>query len=378
MSAKARVPVLLVDDVPANLLALEGVLASDECETFCVHSGEAALAAVAGREYAVALVDVQMPGMDGIELASRMQDLTAAKNWDLPIIFVTASDANQNRTAQAYGTGAVDFLQKPLDPDAIRSKVRVFLRFFRSKERLRLRLEDALRAREEVLAMVSHDLRTPLNVVSLAAQRLDQLADGSVASPSARRSTGLIIKAVERMSRLVEDLLDLSKVEAGQPVSVELADVDLVELARETADLLEPIAAATGVAVVAEGGPPVIARCDAHRMRQVLQNLVGNAVKFSRAGLEVRLRVAQRGGEACIEVSDDGFGIPSAQLPRIFDAYWQGDEQRRRVAGLGLSIVKAIVDAHGGRVGATSRVGAGTTISVTLPASRPTPSTLTG
>ncbi len=375
MSADRRAPILLVDDVPANLLALEGVLESDDCETVSASSGEAALAAVAAREFAVALVDVQMPGMDGIELAARMQELTTTKNWDVPIIFMTAIDADRRGVSQAYSSGAVDFLQKPLDAEAIRSKVQVFVRFFRSKERARLRLEEALRAREELLAMVSHDLRTPLNVVSLAARRIEQLAEGTAVGTSTKKSASIILRATTRMNRLVEDLLDLSKIESGQPVSIECSDADVVELAREAADQFEPIAASRGVTVIAAGGPPVVAQCDADRIRQVLENLVGNAVKFSSSGGVVRVRATRYEAGVSLEVSDEGVGIPSVQLPRIFDAYWQGGEQRRRGAGLGLSIVKAIVDAHGGRVAASSVVGQGTTITVTLPASgvsRPT------
>lgn len=375
MSADRRAPILLVDDVPANLLALEGVLESDDCETVSASSGEAALAAVAAREFAVALVDVQMPGMDGIELAARMQELTTTKNWDVPIIFMTAIDADRRGVSQAYSSGAVDFLQKPLDAEAIRSKVQVFVRFFRSKERARLRLEEALRAREELLAMVSHDLRTPLNVVSLAARRIEQLAEGTAVGTSTKKSASIILRATTRMNRLVEDLLDLSKIESGQPVSIECSDTDVVELAREAADQFEPIAASRGVTVIAAGGPPVVAQCDADRIRQVLENLVGNAVKFSSSGGVVRVRATRYEAGVSLEVSDEGVGIPSVQLPRIFDAYWQGGEQRRRGAGLGLSIVKAIVDAHGGRVAASSVVGQGTTITVTLPASgvsRPT------
>jgi signal transduction histidine kinase len=363
-----RAPILLVDDRPDNLVALEAVLASPAYEIVCARSGSDALEQLGRRDFAVALLDVHMPAMDGLETALKMKQLALDKERNLSLIFVTGVDADRVRIVRAYEAGAVDFIQKPLDPDIVRAKVSVFVDFYWSKDGLRRRMEDAVRAREDLLAIVSHELRNPLSIVLMGARQIDQLAEDNDSGARTRRAARSIVKAVDRMSRLVGDLLDLAQLEAGKPLPLESETYDVTELAQQAAELLEPLASARRLRLITDVLGPMYALCDADRIQQVLANLIVNAIKFTREGGEICVRVRSMPGTVVVSVSDTGVGIPAAQIPHLFDAYWQVDSQRKRGAGLGLSIAKAIVVAHGGRIWVESTEGRGSTFFVTLPA----------
>jgi PAS domain S-box-containing protein len=229
-------------------------------------------------------------------------------------------------------------------------------------------LEGMLRARDDLLAMVSHDLRNPLNIIVMAATRIEHLASSDVADPS-RRPARIIIKAAERMTRLVSDLLDLSKLEAGQPLPLDLETHDVVELVREAIEALAPVAQAKRITLMVEPGPNTHVRCDGDRVQQVLSNLIGNALKFTHAGGSIAVRSRVKASEVVVSVCDTGIGIAPAQLPNIFDRYWQNDGQPERGAGLGLYIAKAIVTAHGGSIWVDSAQEVGSNFHFSLPRS---------
>ena len=227
--------------------------------------------------------------------------------------------------------------------------------------------EEALRAREDLLAIVSHDLRNPLSTVQVAATQIAQLTDASPAGVRTRKAARIIIHAVDRMTQLVGDLLDLAKLEAGQPVSIELEAAEPVDLARQTMELQEPLASARHLTMQLETDGATQLLCDPGRVQQVLTNLIGNAIKFTSEGGTICVGIRRGEHETTVSVSDTGTGIAEDQLPHIFQPYWQADAQRKRGAGLGLSIAKAIVEAHGGRIWVETRVGLGSTFHFTLP-----------
>ena len=176
------------------------------------------------------------------------------------------------------------------------------------------------------------------------------------------------------MNRLIGDLLDLAKLEAHQELPVELAKRDVVELAREVADAFEPIASVSKLALVTSlPDQALYASCDGDRVVQVLDNLVGNAIKFTRAGGTIRIGLRRDAGEIVVSVSDTGAGIPEHELPFIFEPYWQASEKSRRGVGLGLAVVKAIAMAHHGRIWVETAIGVGTTFHFALPAATATP-----
>lgn len=235
----------------------------------------------------------------------------------------------------------------------------------------RARAEAAARAREDLLAMVSHDLRTPLNSIVLGARvAADALARGEEGA-RLRRRLASIAHAADRMGRLVEQLLDAASVEAGR-MTLAPEPVDAEALVREAIELVSEAAAAKHVALRASCAAGVAVDCDRERVLQVLGNLLGNAIKFTPAGGRVEVEVEAEPSWARISVSDTGPGIPNDQLPCIFDRYWTGRLQRTSGTGLGLFIAKGIVEAHTGRLSVDSRVGRGTTFTFTLPrAQRP-------
>ncbi len=366
-----RAPILLVDDRPANLLALEAVLAGPEHELVSVPSGFEALAQLEEREFAVVLLDLQMPVMDGVETATRIREVGHAHGQTVPIIFLTATEANVPRVLHAYQSGAVDFIQKPLQPEILRSKVEVFADLYRARQRLvaeieqRRRLQGALRARDELLAIVSHDLRNPLNAVLLGANQVERAAEQKEWA-HAKKAVGSISKAVERMSQLVGNLLDLATLDAGRVLPMEPGKHDLADLAHDTVEILEPLADAKGVKVHVPIAPRTFVLCDADRVQQVLANLVGNAIKFTPSNGAVEIGAAPRGGEVLVSVKDTGMGIRADDVAHIFEAYWKADPNRKNGAGLGLSIARAIVEAHGGRIWVDTQEGRGSTFTFTL------------
>jgi PAS domain S-box-containing protein len=242
-------------------------------------------------------------------------------------------------------------------------------RLFEATERARAEAERAVRAREDILAIVSHDLRNPLAAVSMKASMISRLsAGGESAGERVRQQVEGIIRAVQQMDRMVRDLLDLAKVESGHLFNLEPRETDATGLALQAVQLLEPLATARRLALETDLAlEHASLLCDSDRILQVFSNLVGNAIKFTREGGTITISGRRFAQEVVFSVIDTGEGIPEDQLPNIFDPYWQAKADRKGI-GLGLSVAKIIVEAHGGRIWASSRVGQGSTFSFALPA----------
>ncbi len=221
----------------------------------------------------------------------------------------------------------------------------------------------ATEARQELLAVVSHDLRNPLSAVLMATQIL--LEEPS-APADVRVTVGRIRRAADRANRLVEDLLDIGAIESGR-FTVQLSTHALGPLLEEALEASRAAADEAALRLELEPPPPMEVRCDRGRILQVLGNLVGNAIKFTPRGGRVTVRAARRAREAVVSVRDTGPGMPEESLPRVFDRYWQAAHAGRGGAGLGLAIAQGLVRAHGGSIWVESRVGAGSTFSFTLP-----------
>jgi signal transduction histidine kinase len=231
--------------------------------------------------------------------------------------------------------------------------------------RLYLESQQALRAREEVLAIVSHDLRNPLNAITLAASLLQS---SESISPEDREQLDIIGLSASRMSRLIEDLLDVTRLEGDKRLPIEPAPLEVEPLFEETYELFKAQAATNSITLrYTTGGkvPPVYA--DHHRVLQVLSNLIGNAMKFTPAGGMISFRADAQGDDVLFTVADTGPGIPKENLKDIFNPYWQAKRAERLGAGLGLPIAKGIVEAHGGQIWVESEQGRGTKFFCTLP-----------
>ena len=234
-----------------------------------------------------------------------------------------------------------------------------------ARRRAELELAEAVRAREEVLAVVSHDLRNPLGAIATGASIL---ADALPREPRSARVIEAIRRSADRMDHLISDLLDVSSLQAGR-FSVRATAVPVRPLVEEMVQAQAPQAHQKGVKLVTEiPAADLCARCDRGRTLQILGNLLGNAVKFGRAGDEVVVRARRANGDVEIEVADTGPGIRPDELPHLFDPYWSGRGHAGAGTGLGLYISKGIAEAQGGRLWVESAPGAGSTFTFSLPA----------
>ncbi|HEY6100593.1 MAG TPA: ATP-binding protein, partial [Anaeromyxobacter sp.] len=225
-------------------------------------------------------------------------------------------------------------------------------------------LSRAVRAREDALAEVSHDLRNPLTTVVLNAVQIERTAEGDPAS--LRRRASSIRRAGERMGRLVEDLLDLARIEGGS-LALDIEEHEAASLLEDAVESSAAPAREHGVRIDTAPPPPLAVACDRERVQRVLANLVGNAVKFSPRGARVELGARSEGPSAVFWVRDEAAGIPPEDAAHIFERYWGARRAGERGVGLGLSIAKGLVEAHGGRIWFDTRLGEGTTFSFTLP-----------
>ena len=390
------VNVLVVDDTPANLVALEAVLGPLGVRIVEAHSGAEAIARASEESFAVALVDVQMPEMDGFEVARRLRE--TATGVELPIIFLTAMHRDEEYARKGYASGAADYITKPFDPGVLRARVKAFVDLFQQRDRLRLaqvgertrerdealeklaallaseraarrEAEIANRAKDEFLATVSHELRTPLSAILGWAS----IARQSRTSPDVDRALTTIERNARAQMRIIEDVLDVGRIVSGK-LALEIAATDVAEAIEGAVQAVRPAADAKQVALAVDIASDVgVIAADVERLQQITWNLLSNAIKFTPRGGHVSVSARRTASSVTIDVQDDGQGIRAEFLPHLFEAFRQADgstTRRQGGLGLGLAIVKQLVDcAHGGSIRARSEgEGHGSTFTVELPA----------
>jgi signal transduction histidine kinase len=383
---------LIVDDLADNLRALDALIRAGDRIVYHAASGEQALALLLEHEFALAILDVQMPGMDGFELAELMRGTERTRH--IPIVFVSAAGRELNYAFKGYESGAVDFLYKPLDPDAVRGKVNVFVALDQQRRETRRQvaaleasrreqetllrelnatqqqLQRSLRMRDEFMSLVAHELRTPLNTLFLETQmRSLQLQRGNLAAFGAGQLAAMTQRderQIRAMIRLIDDMLDVSRIRSGT-LSVRPAQVELMALLeRVVADLCLQ-AAATNCSVSVLPHPPVCGWWDEFRIEQVIVNLLTNALRYG-GGQPVEISVHGQGGRVRIDVRDQGKGIAPGDIERIFDPYERGARNGEpKGLGLGLYISRQLAASHGGELTVESTLGAGSTFSLWLP-----------
>ncbi|WP_407293017.1 hybrid sensor histidine kinase/response regulator [Stutzerimonas zhaodongensis] len=383
---------LIVDDLPENLLALDALLKGPGIRVYQAESAEQALELLLRHEFALAILDVQMPGMDGFQLAELMRGTERTKQ--IPIVFVSAAGRELNYAFKGYESGAVDFMQKPLDTHAVRSKVSVFVDLYRNRKRLarqleqlersrreqevlldelrstKAELENAVRMRDDFMSIVSHELKTPLNTLILEVQlRKLQLGRKNVAAFSEDKLRQMVDKderQVQSLIRLIDDMLDVSRIRTGK-LSIRPTQVDLGKLVANVVENFAPQMEASGCALLFEHPEPVIGLWDEFRIEQVLANLLTNAMRYG-AGKPVQVNVSVAAAVACIEVRDHGIGISQKSLERIFCQFERAEGSESSAGlGLGLFIAEQIVKAHNGRIHVESEEGKGALFRVLLP-----------
>ena len=392
MLSNIQAKLLIVDDLPENLLALEALIKREDRQVYKALSADEALSLLLQHEFAMAILDVQMPGMNGFELAELMRGTEKTKN--IPIIFVSAAGRELNYAFKGYESGAVDFLHKPLDIHAVKSKVNVFVDLYRQSKAMKQQvealeqsrreqeallqqlqstqneLEQAVRMRDDFMSIVAHEVRTPLNGLILETQlRKMHLARDNAAAFTLDKMHAMVDRderQIKSLIRLIEDMLDVSRIRTGK-LSIRPSRFDLVKLVDNLLQNFAPQfdAAESTVTLTAEG--PVEGLWDEFRIEQVISNLLTNALRYGGRG-PIEVRVYPHEGEARVEVQDRGIGISEENQKRIF-LQFERVSAKTVVAGLGLGlfISEQIVAAHGGSIVVESKINEGALFRVCLP-----------
>jgi signal transduction histidine kinase len=377
---------LLVDDLEENLFAFAQVLRRDGVELVQARSGKAALEQLLVQDFALAIIDVHMPEMSGVELAELMRG--SERTCHVPIILVTAAPRERTALFSGYEAGAVDFLYKPIEPMVLRNKADTFYQLYRQKQQLALQTrelrarneelvraqtaaEAASRAKDEFLANVSHEIRTPMNAIL-------GLTELTLATPLSERqqcSLQVVHSAAKNLLGTINDLLDFSKMEAGK-VEIDPQPFDLRDAVGDIVRALSARAHTKGLALsfTVQSEIPLEVIGDAGRLRQVLMNVVGNAVKFTERGeidVIVAPTTAVEGTEVSLRFSvrDTGIGIPRDKQRQIFRAFEQEDMSTTRKyggTGLGLTIASRLIELMGGELTVESEPGRGSTFAFEL------------
>ncbi|PKM32661.1 MAG: hybrid sensor histidine kinase/response regulator [Gammaproteobacteria bacterium HGW-Gammaproteobacteria-12] len=392
MLRKIEAKVLIVDDLPENLLALRSLIQSEDRTVFQASSADEALSLLLEHEFALAILDVKMPGMNGFELAELMRGTEKTKH--IPIIFVSAVGRDMDYAFRGYESGAVDFLHKPLSPFEVRSKVAMFVELYRHRKALSMQLEmveaarreqeallgelretqgelqKAVQMRDVFMSIASHELRTPLNGLILDVQlrrlRLEQGRMDAFTPDKLQEMVARDERQIRSLSRLIDDMLDVSRIRTGK-LSVRPEPGDLGVLAGSVVESLAAqfTNAGSHVELHVDGPAPVM--MDEFRIEQVLANLLTNALRYG-GGKPVSVRVRVVDDMVRAEVRDQGLGISEADQRRVFEQFERvSGTSVAQGLGLGLFISEQIVEAHDGRIELSSRLGEGSCFSILLP-----------
>jgi signal transduction histidine kinase len=369
------VPFLLVDDLEENLLSLEALLRRDGLLSLKARSGDEALELLLRNDVALALIDVQMPGLNGFELAELMRGNERTRR--IPIIFVTAGNSDTLRRFRGYEAGAVDFIYKPIEPDILRSKADVFFELYRQRQQIAAQRDelkarsDALREadlrKDQFLATLAHELRNPLAPLRHGLDILRRTPD----APSAGDIRDMMDRQLVHLVRLIDDLLDVSRVTQGK-VELRKEKIQVAHIVQAAVESSRPLIDASGHTLTVQlPADPIWLDADLTRLAQVVSNLLNNAAKYTPNGGRIALSVASTDDTAQITVSDNGIGIPIGEQPKIFQLFAQVEDHRDRAyggLGIGLALVKQLVTLHGGTIDVKSEgPGKGSTFTVRVP-----------
>jgi signal transduction histidine kinase len=376
-----KADILIVDDLPEKLLAFRTMLEELGENIIMARSGSEALAEVLKREFAVILLDLNMPDIDGLETAALIRDYKRSAHT--PIIFITAY-ADEMQANKAYQLGAVDYILSPIQPDVLRSKVKVFVELFQLQRRTRemaeervalARAETARRAAEEsnrrkdeFIAMLSHELRNPLAPIRSGIEVIRRMKS---AEPTVVQAVEVMDRQVVHLVRLVEELLEVSRISQGR-ITLKKEPVELERVISLGVETARPLITARNQTLEVIVPPvPVWVSGDGMRLSQVVSNLLNNAAKYTQERGRIEIVATAGAGEASILIRDNGTGIDPQLLPHVFDLFVQGERSLDRSQGglgIGLSLVKHLVELHQGRVEVQSAgAGRGTTFKVILP-----------
>lgn len=408
MNPQEQVNILIVDDEPRNLAVLESILDDPGYRLVRATSGDDALLALMADEFALLVLDVQMPGMSGFELAQLVKQ--RRKTARIPVIFLTAYFVEDQHILEGYGSGAVDYLQKPVNPAVLRSKVAVFAELHRKGRELEqanqmlvaevaerrraetrlselnasldqrvnertaelnaseAQLREAARRKDEFLATLAHELRNPLAPVRNAIHFLKLRGP---ATQDVQWATEIVDRQVTLMSRLIDDLMDLSRISQGR-IELRRGHVPLEQVLADAVETIQPqIDGAGHKLALLQPAVKLVVDADRARLAQAFMNLLSNAAKYTDPGGQLEVRVVSEGGHAVISFRDNGIGIAPHRLEQVFEMFSQEEPalaRSRGGLGIGLSLTRKLVELHGGSVKASSEgEGKGSLFLVRLP-----------
>ena len=409
MKSERRVNLLLVDDRQENLLALEAILEPLGQELVCAHSGEEALKCVLKHDFAAILLDVQMPEMNGFDVAQIIK--SRERSRFIPIIFLSAISKEDAYVFKGYSMGAVDYVFKPFNPDVLRSKVAVFVDLYLKQEQIKEQaeklaesemralelqhrtelleseaksaaqlaelnvqlhnrqqeLEQAMGVRNRFYASMSHELRTPINaVIGYSTLMIDNIY--GPLNEKQREGLQRTLKAARHLLELVNDVLDLSKIEAGK-IELAVQPVNVATLIEDLFVTVRPLADEYGSQLAFEHPTEALTvSTDPRRVRQILLNLLSNAIKFGKRQ-PIRVECSQNGdGGVSIAVMDKGEGISDEDKARVFEEFVQVSPTQQPGTGLGLPISRRLAKLLDGSLEMESVLGEGSTFTLSLPA----------
>jgi signal transduction histidine kinase len=378
--------ILIVDDLVENLISLEAILEDFDIEIVRAYSGEEALKLSLTEEFALVILDVQMPGMNGYETLEMMRQRKKTKY--LPVIFVSAIHQSDLHIIKGIETGAVDFIPKPIIPDILRGKVRVFLDLYLQRVKLdnllkemeeanlnlkiaKDRAEEATRTKSMFLANMSHEIRTPLNGVL----GISKLLQKSTFNQEQDELLQIITNSGENLLMIINDILDFSKIESGQ-IQFEIIRFDVRKLVENVFQLMKFKALEKGIDFtfsIAEDVPSMLSG-DPYRINQILINLVNNAIKFTHQGkVQVLVELVDRYDDICrimFRVIDSGIGISDEKKSSLFREFYQSESSITRKyggTGLGLAISRNLVSLMNGEINVISELGIGSEFWFRLP-----------
>ncbi|OWK74302.1 hybrid sensor histidine kinase/response regulator [Flavobacteriaceae bacterium JJC] len=367
--------ILIVDDAPENIISLKKVLEKNGFEVDTASSGEEALKKILKKSYVLIILDVQMPGMDGFEVAEAISGYSKAK--ETAIIFLSAASANVNLITRGYSSGGLDYISKPVDMNILLLKVKTFYRIYEQsralnemQKALRAEIEfrkEAERKKDEFISIASHELKTPMTSIKGYIQLLERSLDKNDIE-TVRTRVHKVQNQVEKLNLLIADLLDISKIESGklQFNKTSFCFDELLDHLLETMQQANP-----QIKIVRKGIQAGVIHGDEMRIEQVIVNFITNAIKYAPDTEEIEIHVLKKEDSLYFSVKDSGIGMPKEHLAKIFDKFYRIEETSERFQGLGIGlyICREIIERHEGSIGAVSEPGEGSEFYFTIPLS---------
>lgn len=365
--------ILIVDDAPENIISLKKVLEVNGFEVDTASSGEEALKKILKKSYVLIILDVQMPEMDGFEVAEAISGYSKAK--ETAIIFLSAASANVNLITRGYSSGGLDYISKPVDMNVLLLKVKTFYRIYeqsRALNEMQTKLleeiefrKEAERKKDEFISIASHELKTPMTSIKGYIQLLERSLNKEDLETT-RIRLHKVQNQVEKLNLLVADLLDISKIESGK-LKFNKKYFSFDKILDHVIEIMQQ--ANPEVKFIKKGGIDTEIFGDEMRIEQVIINFMTNAIKYAPDSDEVHLTAERRGDEIYFSVRDFGIGMAKEHQQQIFDKFYRVEETSERFQGLGIGlyICQEIIERHEGKIGVNSEPDEGSEFYFTIP-----------